>query len=100
MSWRDRSGAIVVEHYAIDGMAHGVPNDAKVLGLSGPFAPFMLDAGISSTFHIAKSWGLLRQTAAGPRPTLCGRWRSWSADHVLEPGSIKKAKNAFMPPSG
>jgi len=36
----------------------------------------------------------------GPRPTLCGRWRSWSADHVLEPGSIKKAKNAFMPPSG
>jgi poly(hydroxyalkanoate) depolymerase family esterase len=65
MSWRDRSGAIVVEHYAIDGMAHGVPNDAKVLGLSGPFAPFMLDAGISSTFHIAKSWGLLRQTATG-----------------------------------
>jgi poly(3-hydroxybutyrate) depolymerase len=67
MSWRDRSGAIVVEHYAIDGMAHGVPNDAKVLGLSGPFAPFMLDAGISSTFHLAKSWGLLRQTAAGTK---------------------------------
>ncbi|MGB7967169.1 MAG: PHB depolymerase family esterase [Methylocella sp.] len=64
MSWRDSSGAVVVEHYAIDGMAHGVPIDAKMRGLSGPLAPLMLDAGISSTFHIAKSWGLMRQTAA------------------------------------
>ena len=63
MSWRDNSGAVVVEHYAIDGMAHGVPIDAKMRGSSGTFAPFVLDAGISSTFHIAKSWGLLRQTA-------------------------------------
>ena len=71
MSWRDSSGAVVVEHYAIDGMAHGVPIDAKIRGLSGPLAPFVLDAGISSTYHIAKSWGLLRQTAAGTktRPT-------------------------------
>lgn len=67
MSWRDNSGTIVVEHYAIDGMAHGVPVDAKMLGLSGALAPFMLDAGISSTFHIAKSWGLLGQTAAGTK---------------------------------
>jgi poly(hydroxyalkanoate) depolymerase family esterase len=67
MSWRDSSGAVVVEHYAIDGMAHGVPIDAKVRGSSGPLAPFMLDAGISSTFHSAKSWGLLRQTAAGTK---------------------------------
>ncbi|MDQ6702542.1 MAG: PHB depolymerase family esterase [Pseudomonadota bacterium] len=61
-SWRDSSGAVVVEHYAIDGMAHGVPIDAKRRGLSGTLAPFVLDAGISSTFHIAKSWGLLRRT--------------------------------------
>ena len=65
MSWRDSSGAVVVEHYAIDGMAHGVPIDAKMLGSPGTLAPFVLDAGISSTFHIAKSWGLLRRTRGG-----------------------------------
>jgi poly(3-hydroxybutyrate) depolymerase len=69
MSWRDSSGAVVVEHFAIDGMAHGVPIDAKMRGSSGTLAlaPFMLDVGMSSTFHIAKSWGLLRQTAAGTK---------------------------------
>src|ERR1700758_2960998 len=50
MSWRDSLGTVVVEHYAIDGMAHGVPIDAKMRGSSGPVAPFILDAGISSTF--------------------------------------------------
>jgi poly(hydroxyalkanoate) depolymerase family esterase len=59
-SWRDSSGAVVVEHYAIDGMAHGVPVDAKTRGLLGPLAPFVFDAGISSTIRIAKSWGLLQ----------------------------------------
>jgi feruloyl esterase len=59
LSWRDGSGAIVVEHYAIDGMAHGVPVDAKACGFSGTLAPFALDAGISSTIRIATSWGLL-----------------------------------------
>lgn len=61
MSWRDTSGTVVVEHYAIGGMAHGVPIDTKRHGQSGMPASFALDAGISSTFHIAKSWGLLRQ---------------------------------------
>jgi feruloyl esterase len=62
VSWRDAAGAVVVEHYVIDGMAHGVPINARVDGLIGGPAPFMLDVGISSTFHIAKSWGLLRQS--------------------------------------
>ncbi|MGH6848491.1 MAG: extracellular catalytic domain type 1 short-chain-length polyhydroxyalkanoate depolymerase [Methylocella sp.] len=65
MSWRDSSADVVVEHYAIDGMAHGVPINAKRRGSPGTLAPFVLDAGISSTFHIANSWGLLRQTAGG-----------------------------------
>jgi poly(hydroxyalkanoate) depolymerase family esterase len=60
-SWRDGSGAILVEHYVFDGMAHGLPIDGKSRGLTGTLAPFVLEAGISSTIRIAKSWGLLRQ---------------------------------------
>jgi hypothetical protein len=44
-----------------DGMAHGLPVDAKSRGLTGTLAPFVLEAGNSSTIRIAKSWGLLRQ---------------------------------------
>lgn len=58
-SWRDATGAIVVEHYAIGGMAHGLPVDAKAHGFAGRLSPFALDAGISSTARIARSWGLL-----------------------------------------
>ena len=51
----------VVEAYIIPGMGHGVPvhpgeGDAEDLG--GAVAPFMLDVGISSTWHIARFWGL------------------------------------------
>jgi feruloyl esterase len=54
--WRDSAGNVLVEHYAIGGMSHGVPVDAKS---RGPLAPFTFDAGISSTIRIAKTWGLL-----------------------------------------
>jgi poly(3-hydroxybutyrate) depolymerase len=43
-------------------MGHGVPvhpgggGDAEARG--GTAAPFMLDVGISSTWHIARFWGL------------------------------------------
>jgi hypothetical protein len=60
-SWRDGSGAILVEHYVFDGMAHGLPVDAKSHGLTGTLAPFVPEAGISSTIRIAKSWGLLKR---------------------------------------
>lgn len=52
----------MVELYEIDGMAHGTPigpgEDDEPLGVAGQF---ILDAGISSTYRIARFWGL------GPR---------------------------------
>jgi poly(hydroxyalkanoate) depolymerase family esterase len=84
-TWRDATGAIVVEHYGIDGMAHGLPVDAKMHGLDTPLFPFVFDAGISSTIRIAKSWKLLKETPATDNLTrrqpssnisfpLLGRW--------------------------
>jgi poly(hydroxyalkanoate) depolymerase family esterase len=58
--WCDDAGLPVIERFIIPGMGHGAPVDA--LGTSGyaygAAAPFFEDQGISSTYHIAKFWGL------------------------------------------
>jgi hypothetical protein len=61
--WHDGEGRVVLEHYSIARMAHGTPvNPRTGIGRAGPF---LLDAGISSTHHIAHSWGL---APAGAEP--------------------------------
>ncbi|MFO1056467.1 MAG: PHB depolymerase family esterase [Dongiaceae bacterium] len=60
-AWRDRAGAVVLEWYEIPGLPHGVPIAPRAPSAEqrcGTPAPFILDAGISSTYHIARSWGL------------------------------------------
>ncbi|PNP97515.1 hypothetical protein A8G00_21915 [Sphingobium sp. SA916] len=64
--WRDADGRVAIEAYEVIGMGHGTP-----LAVSGPRAcgaasPYMLDAGISSTRHIAAFWGLAEEEAAMP----------------------------------
>ncbi len=58
--WCNDAGLPVMERIIIPGMGHGAPVDA--LGTSGyaygAAAPFFEDKGISSTYHIAKFWGL------------------------------------------
>lgn len=56
LTWKNREGADVIELYRIGGMGHGTPIDAS--GGYGSPASYMLDVGISSTEHIARSWGL------------------------------------------
>ncbi|WP_445504770.1 extracellular catalytic domain type 1 short-chain-length polyhydroxyalkanoate depolymerase [Microvirga sp. G4-2] len=57
--WTNDSGDDVVEEYVITGMAHGTPlatgDGENNYGTAGPF---LLEAGISSSYHIAKFWGL------------------------------------------
>ncbi|HEY0270725.1 MAG TPA: PHB depolymerase family esterase [Sphingomonas sp.] len=62
--WRDAAGRTLIERYAIAGMDHGVPLDPDGPDGCGATGPFMLDAGISSTAVIARSWGL-----TGPAPS-------------------------------
>jgi hypothetical protein len=66
--WWNAEGQTVVESYTIAGMAHGTP-----LGLAdseeryGAEGAFLIEAGISSSYHIAKFFGLtrrMRQTRA------------------------------------
>lgn len=72
--WRDDTGREVIEAYSISGLGHGTPlatgNGDERCGRAGPF---LLEAGISSSYHIAKFWGLTenRVTAAVvPGPAL------------------------------
>jgi len=59
--YKDKSGAALVETYTITGMGHGTPVDPGAAEKQcGSVSPFILDANICSSFHIAKFWGLDR----------------------------------------
>ena len=65
--WRNPAGKSVIESYTIPAMAHGTalatgPSDEHV-GVPGAF---LLDVGISSSYHIAKFWGLTTHPRAVP----------------------------------
>jgi feruloyl esterase len=72
--WWNADGETVVESYTITDMAHGTP-----LGLVGNDEPygaegaFLIEAGISSSYHIANFFGLTQRIsqaveAAAPAP--------------------------------
>jgi poly(hydroxyalkanoate) depolymerase family esterase len=54
--WR-RDGIDLVESYTITGLAHGTPLSTGRKGC-GQAGPFLLEAGISSSWHIAQFFGL------------------------------------------
>ncbi|MDQ0322324.1 poly(hydroxyalkanoate) depolymerase family esterase [Pararhizobium capsulatum DSM 1112] len=56
-TWAASDGREVIEFFSIKNMGHGTPLDTRT-GY-GRAAPYMLDVGISSTLHIARSWGLI-----------------------------------------
>jgi poly(hydroxyalkanoate) depolymerase family esterase len=67
--WSDASGRARIEEYAITGMNHGTPLATLGEEGCGQAAPYMLEAGISSTRHIAAFWGLTEAVvAAGEVP--------------------------------
>jgi feruloyl esterase len=73
--WNDADGDAMIEAYFVRGMAHGVPvastTNADSCGASGAF---FLDAGISSTHHIAGFWRLGEGIVATPaEPKAAGR---------------------------
>ena len=60
--WWNAEGETVVESYTISGMAHGTPlalagNDERY----GAEGAFLIEAGISSSYHIAKFFGLTKR---------------------------------------
>jgi poly(3-hydroxybutyrate) depolymerase len=58
--WCDGKGREVIEMYSITAMGHGTPLESGGSEGCGASAPYMLEANISSTRHIAAFWGLAR----------------------------------------
>ena len=83
--WNDANGDPVIEAFLISGMGHGVPLSSTMgknnCGVAGAF---FLDAGISSTHHIASFWRLGESVPETSRvaATMAGSVRTESRDVV------------------
>ncbi len=95
MVWVDDEGREAIEYYLIQGMSHGTPLDTAD-GLSHA-APYMIDAGISSTLRIAGFFGLVDEvkarTAGSPRPATATPSTPRTANRSMGQG----AKTAAQP---
>lgn len=89
--WRDRDGVARIEAFEIAGMGHGTPLDGD--DDIGVPAAFMLDAGISSTRHIARFWQL---TETGTELSLPEQPRATS-DTVSGPATARPRPAAAQP---
>ena len=62
--WCDANGRALIEDYEITGLAHGTPLATRGEGALDEAGPHMLEAGISSTRHIAAFWGIAGEVEA------------------------------------
>ena len=67
--WSDANGKTLIEAFSISGMMHGVPLATTAGERCGSTGAFFLDAGISSTHHIARFFRLHESLVEIPRPT-------------------------------
>jgi poly(hydroxyalkanoate) depolymerase family esterase len=101
--WRDSTGRAVVEAYSISGLGHGTPLDTSGTRHGEKAGPFMLEAGISSTYLISCFWDIVPEQTADPRFILPAatpeptepqprptRAESWSGQGGIE-ASIERA---------
>lgn len=93
--WVNTTGSEVIESYTITNMAHGTPlATGEADHECGAAGPFLLEVGISSSYHIAKFFGITggvrREAAQSTAMVPAGRREDMRADakrsqpHVLE----------------
>lgn len=73
--WRNAEGREVIESWSIAGMGHGAAIDPAGADGCGVAGPFINDVGLSSSFQIARSWGLTetrREVPERPRRSAQG----------------------------
>ena len=74
--WRSpETGEVLVECVLIEGLGHGTPLATGGADGVGSAAPYMLEAGVSSTLEIARFWGILGERRAEQTSTGAARER-------------------------
>ena len=103
--WCDAAGRAVIEEFRIAGMGHGTPLATAGADGCGARGPFMLEAGISSTRHICRFWGLLDHASVAPMPdpaTPIAEPETTKAalpvPAAMSPGRLHRLKNAPQSP--
>lgn len=79
--WR-KDGMDVIESYTIAGMAHGTPLATAQHG--GVAGPFLLDVGISSSYHITRFFGLTGAARATASARTQAAVRTWLVPDEVE----------------
>jgi len=106
--WVNDAGDELVEAYAITGMAHGTPlATGEVEGAVGSPGPFLLPVGISSSYHIAKFFGIAVVRAHAERnvvlakdtPEIQSPFPHHTAEPVLEGEILDKDDEPIRPDS-
>ena len=69
-AWHDKTGRVVIEEYVVEGLGHGTPISTSGDEACGVPGPHMLDAGISSSYRIAASWGIVPRVAPIRPPSM------------------------------
>ena len=93
-SWRDVAGRLVLEEYVIAGLGHGTPVATSGDEAYGTAGPHMLDAGISSTYRIAATWGIVpakavtREAVSPQRPGTSEAQHEPAATNAFDPSQI------------
>jgi poly(hydroxyalkanoate) depolymerase family esterase len=67
-TWTNGAGEPVIEEYTITGLAHGTPLATGGENGYGVAGPFLLEAGISSSYRIAEFWGLTEKVVSIKKP--------------------------------
>ena len=112
--WTNAAGDELIESYTITNMAHGTPlATAGGEGACGAAGPFLLQVGISSSYHIAKFFGIagtpLHQSAPAatkivtfsPAPTIDREYPAAGPvleGEVLDKDSKARPRQGTMPP--
>jgi poly(hydroxyalkanoate) depolymerase family esterase len=90
--WCGLDGRILIEENSIAGMGHGTPIATTGPNSYGVAGPFMLDVGISSTFHIARSWGLTHEAESVEK-------NMFSHTHSSHPAAVDRVREPEADPA-
>lgn len=98
--WVDGGGREVIEEISVAGMGHGTPLSTGGAGACGNAGPYMLEAGISSTRHIARFWGLEAEIGAAraPQADATSRGREIALPPPRQAERIGRIPNEAPPP--